>query len=265
MAPKRKAQSKAWEPKSSNKRRRNWFAGGPTDSEMNAAYDSAMAARAAAQATAAARQVSRSLEKKGVDVPISQAGILATYTTNGQIVLVNGLIPGTAMQQRDGRKVMLKSVRIKTIVQNQSTGTGATDNMNSNVVRVALIWDSQPGGVMPTWAQIFGDLDNAGATANDFYSDREFTGMKRFQILRDKYIVLNPGSRGVVAAGVAETDALYDDFVKIGRETLYNAGVAGTIADIQSGALYFGYRAREDSANTVCNINGNIRLRYVDG
>lgn len=236
-----------------------------TVENMDAAFNSAMAARAAAQATAAARQVSRSLEKKGVDVPLDISPILSTFTTN-DLILLNGLVPGTESRQRDGRKVLVKSVAIKGLVIGKSVGVNATDDFYGNVVRVSVVWDKQPGGVMPTWNQIFQNLPVSGAVTQDLYASREFSGMKRFQVLRDKMIILNPAHAGQAALSTSETMLEYSEYVKIGRETVYNAGTAGTIADIASGALYLCVRALRNTAGTnTAAFDGQARVRYVDG
>jgi len=53
-------------------------------------------------------------------------------------------------------------------------------------------------------------------------------------------------------------------YKKLNVETIYNAGNAGTIADINSGALYVFWIGTQAGAASDANFIGSIRGRFID-
>jgi len=208
-------------------------------------------------------------EVKGVDVALTQAAPIATTTgTNTNCVLLNGVAPGTGSFNRVGRKVHLKTVRLRG--QAVHTGTpSAAGVVNGNTLRMVVVWDQQPsGGTLPTFDTVFGITDQAGTESCTVMSPPRYDNMDRFTVLRDKIIDFDTDPAGVVTTGVVTTLATFDEFISLkSRECVYSGQSATcTVADISTGGLYVYFRALNSDATSAMSINSNsiARLRYAD-
>jgi len=209
-------------------------------------------------------------EKKGVDQALTTNPVLDTTNTNANIYVANLIEPGTGSYNRVGRKLNLQSLRVRGIA-NLSTNFGSTaNNLDGNVLRMVVVWDKQPSGVLPVFNAIFGTTTQAGTEATQYLDPIRYDNMDRFQILRDTVIPLVPQAPG----GTGGTENFvrvrqpFDEFIQLGgRECVYSGQSSPcTIADISSGALYVIFRALENTANCFINISDDsfCRLRYTD-
>jgi len=206
-------------------------------------------------------------EVKGVDTDISQT-VIATTTTNGSIDVLNLIEPGTGSWNRVGRKTVLKSVRITGVLQWVNTPVLATGVGRISLTRCVLVWDSQPGTTIPIFSDIFGTTLQTGAEAvTTVFDPLRYDAMERFRVIRDwRYepptsVPLSLGS----APSITWATSL-DEYVKLPPLQSNYSGQSSpqTIADIASGALYLIWRTDSSSANTTCNVDGMVRLRYYD-
>lgn len=204
------------------------------------------------------KKLQREIEKKGVDTPLAINGIIDTYNTNGDIYLLNGIDAGTQAYQRVGRKVRYLSLRVKGVANLE----GVT---RANVLRMIVVWDKQPNGALPTYSQIFGNTDAVGITTQTLNSQILYDQMDRFKILRDKTMPMNIASNATATELYAYW-VEWDEYINLkGLESVYNDGNAGTIADINSGAIYLIFRAAiYDATNSHVDVNCVARLRYTD-
>ncbi len=212
-------------------------------------------------------------ELKGMDTDISitRGNVLATTNTNGASTILNLIRSGSGSWNRIGRKVKLKSVRLRGLAQHVYSNQATTSNILSNTLRMVVVWDKQPSGAtLPTFDKIFGRTEQDGTESTDFLDPINYDNMGRFQVLADKLI---DGKVSIVPnSGGSENDVFedfaFDCYVKLGRETIFEGNSEPmTIADISSGGLYVyfrGLRNISDVSEWQINANSFARLRYTD-
>jgi len=166
--------------------------------------------------------------------------------TTGSIALVATIAQGASVQQRVGKKVILKSVQIRGRVENNADATG-------NDCTILLVYDKRPTGSLPAITDIL-----VTASASSFNND---ANSGRFRILRRYDFSLIGGNTS------GRTEAFYksaDDFFKINRPCVFKAAGTGAIGDIEEGALYLvtvGVTAAGTSAATASLA---FRTRFID-
>jgi len=201
-------------------------------------------------------------ELKGVDGTTDMNPILSTTNTNGNIILLNGISPGSGSWNRIGRKVKLRSLRCKGTVffRQEAAGAGA----NSNSVRISVVWDKQPSGAaIPNFDTIFGGTDQTGAESSTYRSNVRYDNTQRFTVLKD----MTTSEDFYLALTLQSKMVPFDFFINLKKaETVYSGQTSPcTIADISTGALYFIARAQVNNANVFTEINQSVfRLRYED-
>nr|QXP07779.1 MAG: putative capsid protein [Arizlama virus] len=219
------------------------------------------------------RQLLSSVTKKpelyGVDTALTLTPIISTTNTNASMFTVNLIAPGNGSFNRRGRKICMKSLRIRGIVDAQCTYQAISTTMHGGTMRMVVVYDKQPSGVLPTWDTIFGLTDQAGTETSSVYAPVRYDNTDRFVVLRDKQINLNP--EGMVATGgvIISPQFTLDEYIKLPNlETVYSGQSATcTIADISSGALYILFRVHEDASGSFTAVipsNTYARLRYMD-
>ncbi|AUM61731.1 capsid [uncultured virus] len=172
-----------------------------------------------------------------------------TIPDTGTLVLLNGLQPGTGASQRIGKRALFKNMLIRMGI-GVPTNVGATPL--NGYVRVLVVCDKQANAAAPTVAGILQAV-NAISPVNMDNRDR-------FVVVYDHQITIDQlGSR----AGQA-----VKKFKKLNVTTSYNAGAAGTIADIATNSMYMLYiysQIGTGAAPTVTPaLDAYIRLRYDD-
>lgn len=217
-------------------------------------------------------QMSKQLgEKKGVDIGIAHTGVVSTTNTNANIDVLNLVQAGTGSWNRVGRKIHLKSVRVRGLITAAFRPAATTEDLIGQTLRMILVWDKQPSGAaIPTFDTIFGTTTQAGVEATTLLDPVKYDNMGRFQVLRDKVWDFNPPTH--VSGGTEDDYNMvfnFDEFVKLGnRETVFSGqSNPMTIADISTGALYLIFRSSANIANqAIINVNAGSfsRLRYVD-
>jgi len=196
------------------------------------------------------------VEKKVVDV---KQGTYAVENTGTQLLLLNGCIAGSQNYNRIGRKINLKSLQIHGDFINHDTTTIAVK------ARMLIVFDKQSNGAAPGFADIITSQDITGATSSTVNDMVNLNNRDRFEIIRDTFVTLGPidttATQSYASAPLIQS---VDTYIKLGnRETVYNAGTAGTVGDIQSGALYVFWISNTTNA-TGCDFVGSFRLRFTD-
>lgn len=215
-------------------------------------------------------------ELKGVDIAniSAQMGVfLATYTTNGAACVLNCVQPGSGSWNRVGRRILMKSVRIRGTLEAllDNNNDPANNTTRGMTIRMVVVYDKQPSsGAVPTWNTIFGHTDQSGTENASLMDGLRYDNTGRFTVIRDKQFSINPmGIESVPAgnAGVIQTRS-FDEYIPLkGLETIYSGqSNPCTIADISSGALYLFCRYSADTANSAANFMNQTcaRLRFYD-
>lgn len=189
-----------------------------------------------------AKSISKSLDRRTEFKTTESISSIAFDSASPTVTLLNGVVPGLDDDQRIGRKITLRSLQTLGTIFNGSSGV-------DQVVRIAVVLDKTPGGVLPSYSNIFSSSGVDSMRNLDFRS--------RFQILSDQHIVVNTKGQYGDAHPV-------QSYRKMFTPTIYNAGVAGTVADIESGALYLVTQGNVTGANVFATLSIAHRVRYID-
>lgn len=207
-------------------------------------------------------------ELKGMDTDLSDTNIVATTTTNDDMIVVNLIEPGNGSYNRVGRKIRMKSLFLKGQLNMQVANTTVPGSTSSATFRMIVVYDAQPSGVLPIFSTIFGTTVQNGGEGSQVLDSLRFDNTDRFRVLRDKRFSLNPGASATSTEGVLYKRN-FEMYIPLkGIETLYSGQSSPcTIADISSGALYVIFRSDINNASIATVSVGSssfARLRYHD-
>jgi hypothetical protein len=195
------------------------------------------------------------VERKVQDI---NTGTIQANTT-GTFSLLCLPIVGADFNQRVGRKIIMKSVFIRGYVRTEQSGTLAVANTISQQARMILFVDLQPNGATPATTDLLVEATTA-SQLNLNYRDR-------FKILCDKEYVFDPYTFNTGAttsqSSVGRQIWSVKKYKKITQETIFGTS-AGTIADINSGALYMFWIGSNPTGATDVNAVLSSRVRYTD-
>jgi len=174
------------------------------------------------------------------------SALSSTMNTTTTMTLLNGLQAGTGATQRVGQTISIRSLEIR--------GYCAVDvaAANGQVVRYIVVLDRQTNGAAPVAAT---DI----LSTNNVVGLRALTNRKRFKILLDKTYQLGPFTGD-------ESQAIYHHYLKFRRpiKEEFNAGNAGTVADIATNSMYLVVLGTEAPGNTDALYAMDVRIRYTD-
>lgn len=180
---------------------------------------------------------------------------VAPLNTTAGSTLLNGIVPGDLINQRHNRKILMKYVTLRLQVIPDSAAL-------LNSFRVALIYDKQANGTVPAYLDVFSD--QGGATAIDgtlaTMMPRNPANLDRFDVLLD----WRGTTQGTQTNYAGPKIRQVRDF-KINlknRETRYNQGVGGTIADIQTGSLFLIWQGDVLSSGADAAISAFCRVHF---
>jgi len=164
--------------------------------------------------------------------------VSGVISTTPSIALINASVVGDDFDNRDGRSIRIKSVQIAlTVFFNASATQTAT--------RMMVVIDKQPNETL----LVIGDL----ITATNSHAMRNLDQRKRFVILWDR----------VVTQGDQENAPRHIEFYKkLDMITVYDDSNAGTIADIETNALYLILFSTE--ATNTPTVGRTTRVRFID-
>jgi len=209
-------------------------------------------------------------ELKGYDCLLTGEIRQDDWTPQSEVIqVVNLTNTGSGSYNRVGRKIFMRSARIRAQLQFRfSNDVAIASSLQRSVgVRIALVYDRQPSGVLPVWGDIFANTDNIGDVIPEINSALNFANTSRFYVLRDFMVVVDPPFL-TTDGSVIQLDRFVDEYVDLQElETVYSGdSTECTIADISSGALYFMRAATADSPAVAESEvrRGAIRLRYTD-
>lgn len=206
-------------------------------------------------------------EKKGVDTSLEITGPIAASTnTNGDAFTLNLPGQGTGYFQRIGRKIYMRSLRLR----GQAVYiAGVTSTTNpSECLRMVVVLDKTPSGSLPTFATVFGTTIQDGTEASTVEAPVRFDNQDRFKILRDIHI-LPKGRTATVIPTTCQWSVPFDEYIKLNNiPTTYTTSTSNpTIADIATNAIYVYFRTRaatNDTQDWSISSISFARLRYTD-
>lgn len=187
----------------------------------------------------------------------------ATYQVNttGVFTLLANPILGSDMNNRIGRKIILKSFYIRgRVLTEASTNITTTQQVSSQMARFIVFADLQPNGAAPAVTDL---LVEALPSSQLNLNNRD-----RFVVYCDKHYVFDPFRQTFAAndsfGGQTNQVKLVKKFKRIRLESIYNATNGGTIADINSGALYMFWIGSIAAGTSDINAIVSTRVRYMD-
>lgn len=209
------------------------------------------------------QQILQMSEKKYID----------NFTTSeiisgGQVTIINGLQPGGFYYNRIGKKIRMVGVRLKGEIYPNQTNTSAFNNHTE--FRMCIVYDKQTNGANPTYTNIFQDRA-LSTTQINVASNVNIDNRERFIVIMDKRLQLPPigitGSLTTQQQLNYSLNGIIDEYMKISLETGYNAGNAGSVADVTSGGLFLVLNAdagATGSTNHAFTFQWNTRVYFRD-
>ena len=218
---------------------------------------------------AAARRAGYGKEKKLLDTNLALAGPISTATaSNADSFTLNLVQTGSGYFNRVGRKIYMKSLRIKLVANFRSAIN--TNNIQEASLRCVVVYDERPSGVVPQFDQIFGRTDQTGAETVAVYDPPRPDNLQRFRVVHDCVMTPRSVANNSAATGSYTQNHVYDKYIKLpGLETTYSGDSNPmTIADVSTGALYIFFRQLTQSVNDEIDwslvSSSMARLRYTD-
>ena len=199
-------------------------------------------------------------EKKVSDLAV------ATYQANttGAFTLLHVPTLGTDYTNRIGRKTLAKSIYIRGRVTTEvaAAAGGTTKSVEGQLVRLIVFVDLQPNANNPAIAVT--DILNTADPA----SQLNLNNRDRFRILKDKQWCFDPYIVSTATnfyASASRQVYPVKIFKKCMVESVFNGTNGGSIADLNSGAIYMlTIGSAAAGTNTDANLIVSTRVRYVD-
>lgn len=144
---------------------------------------------------------------------------------------------GTGASQRDGRKIVMKSISMRGKIS-RNVGSDQADVRSPSVVRVAVYLDTQTNGQQSQGEEVYDDTHAAGI---DVYGHKVLANGNRFRILWTQMFPLwDVGSfnDNAGATGSISSNCHYFEFYKRLDVPVTFTANAGTVADIADNSLH---------------------------
>lgn len=177
--------------------------------------------------------------------------------------LLNPLSQGDTQITREGGKVQATSIQGRYIV------TTDADNLQGNVCRIIIFWDSQANGTTPQFSDVLDTTTITSAAANTIYAPYNLNKVPRFKILYDKTLVLNPEldlttAAGTVVSAVPRSSPMHKFKIPLKRIVNYGLGNAGDATDISTNSLWGLYLSDIPAASQPPSITIGTRFLFKD-
>lgn len=207
-----------------------------------------------------------------------------TPTTGATFQLLNACGVGTWPVNRTGNGIIMKSIRLKGIIQMSSTAGALVNPLPSNVLRISIVYDSQSNNAAaaPSWETIFqgqsytGTLENTGIFANvNMGSRQRFIVIKEYlratpityfdSVDTNRPIFQTIEGQGSLGQGSEKTGQpfMIDDFIKLKNlPVIYKSTGSGiTVGDITNGALWLITSCGNYSTSWKFQFNARITFK----
>lgn len=180
---------------------------------------------------------------------VDLAGAAYNMDTTGSIVLLATVAQGASVNQRVGKKIVLKSLQCRGSVIANGTAI-------ANDVAFLIVYDKRPTGALPAITDIL-----VSANAQSFNND---ANSGRFVVLkREDFTLLGNPLNATTITETTMRDATF--FLKIkDMPVVYKAAATGAIGDIEQGALYLVTVGNNVAGTTAATANLAFRTRFLD-
>jgi len=169
--------------------------------------------------------------------------------TTGTVTLLTGVATGSDYTDRIGRAIDIRTVQVRGMV-------APVDSVISDTLaRIMIVYDKMPTGALPAITAIL--------TASESSAYMNLSNRDRFFVLADEFFaVAATNNTATQAVAGSPTCHVVDIYRPLNLPAIYN-GTGGTIASIQSGAIYLvtvGNEAAGDGAFAALTC----RVRFTD-
>lgn len=188
----------------------------------------------------AAKTVRSMAEHKMKQVENSLRSVAADTDSS---ICLNNMTLGDDISNRTGRQIMMTSIQLNMVFYNTSASA-------DKQIRVILLYDREPQETAPAVAEVW----DTTTVDWQYGAPRLIDNRYRFKILKDWMFTLSSTD-----SDDNRTTKIIRYYRKLKHATIYDAGNAGSIADIRKGSLYLIYRALTD-----VNVDYVSRLRFID-
>jgi len=210
-------------------------------------------------------------EVKGMDTILTQGAIIATTTTNANALVLNLVQQGAGSWNRIGKKIYMKSLRLKGCAQCILGNVPTTANQLVGPLRMVIVYDHQTNsGAIPNFDTVFGITGQAGAETSTIFAPIRYDATDRFKILKE--CIYQVSSFNWINAGGTEDNTevqvYFDEYIDMkNMETLFSGQTNPTTnADIANGSVYVYWRTPFSTTGSGWSITDQSfsRLRYTD-
>ena len=187
-----------------------------------------------------------------VDVALATYGLDTTAGTTN-VVLLNTVAQGATVNQRVGKKIVMKGLQCRGNIQNNSAAL-------VNDVAYMIVYDKRPTGALPSASDIL--VSNISTVMNNDANSGRFRILKRV----DDVLVGNTSATGAVANALTEASIKAADWYLdlMNLPVVYKAAGTGSIADIEEGALYLLTTGTAASGTSAASMLAQFRIRFLD-
>jgi hypothetical protein len=166
----------------------------------------------------------------------------------GHIRLLNGIAQGTDSNERIGRKIRMKAIRVDGYVF-------AEDNtISPHVIRLSIVCDKQTNGSAPLKAEIY------EATSSLSFPNMDNKG--RFRILATKNVFLGANNGLTPAVPLAPGGSRFSFYIPLKGLLCHYTGTGNLVTNIKTNGLYF-VMASNNASTITSNVHFTSRLTYL--
>lgn len=183
---------------------------------------------------------------------VDTASATYAFDTTGTIALVPTIAQGASVNQRVGKKILLKSLQMRGLAQNGTTAS-------TNDCAMLIVYDKRPTGALPAITDILVTA-NSQAMNNDANSGR-FAILKRWD-----FLMIGPVTGTIATQQLTDCSALSADFFLDlqNRAEVFKAAATGAIGDIEEGALYVVTVGNIPAGTGAASMVTTFRTRFID-
>ncbi len=177
----------------------------------------------------------------------------------GSTGCISAMAQGDGESQRDGRRVVLKSVNIKGVIRcdpqiNQTAGDTSTECI------VALVWDSQSNGVTLNSENVFANPSATSQGAPLVFRNLQF--QERFKVLATKHITFSQPNMvwdgtNIEQGGTQRSFSFYKSL----NLPVTHTGTTANISAVSDNSLHV--VAFCSNVSLVPDLSYNSRVRFV--
>lgn len=202
-------------------------------------------------------------ELKFYDTSVINGAIVNSVDASGGVLdptelCLNAPSQGDGPSNRDGRKIVMKSIQINGVLQMASNAT-QLDFLGTTMV--ALVLDTQTNGAQCQSDDVF--LNSTGAIAGSVTALRELLHGKRFRVLKKWILEPRTPASGYDGTnpGVGGSSQHFGCYLKVDIPVMFGSGTTSTVNNIVDNSLHM--IAFSDTSAATETLNYQARIRFL--